>query len=81
MFSSSSRFHALKYVNAITLSPWGSPVSQGIKSLKIVFVGVFSEMTLNDFLIFHIIVVDNGAHHLRQIAVFRKFFKGDSLRY
>ena len=28
------------------------------------------------FLIFHMIVDDNGAHHLRQISIFRKIIKG-----
>ena len=26
------------------------------------------------------IVEDNGAHHLRQTAIFRKFIKGDQLK-
>ena len=35
--------------------------------------GLFSKMALTIFIIFHMIVEGNGAHHLRQIAIFWKF--------
>ena len=34
-------------------------------------------MALTIFFIFNMIVEDNVAHRLRQIAIFRKFIKGD----
>lgn len=49
----------------------------GIKCYKIVFFDFLRELLQGLFFIFHIIVEGNSAYHLRQIAIFRKFFKGD----
>ena len=39
--------------------------------------GLFSKMALRIFHFSHVIIVeDNGARHLTQIAIFRKFIKG-----
>ena len=37
-------------------------------------------MALTIYFIFHMIVEGNGVHNLRQIAISRKFIKGDQLR-
>ena len=54
-----------------------NPRLLGIKCPKIMFFGRIPKMALTIFFIFHMIVEDNVAHHLRQIAIFRKFTKGD----
>ena len=52
-------------------------VSQTEKILNNVVFWTFLENGSDEFFIFHIIVKDNGAHHLSQITIFRKLFKGD----